>query len=121
MVMYLLSKGPWPAVRDFRGETALTCAAGEASTKMLRGLLEHMAGQGLNARSSDGKTALHCAVLYDEPDNLRALLVAGADPTIVDNDGRTSRQCAGDCTRRKSLAVFKVSIHKYYLSRWIIL
>jgi ankyrin repeat protein len=109
MTMYLLSTGPWPTVRDKDGETALMCAASCVSTKMLRGLLEHTAGQGLNDRSSDGKTALHCAVLHEYPDNVRTLLLAGADPTIVDVLQRTPRQLAEEIKRGKSIAVFKVS------------
>jgi ankyrin repeat protein len=109
MTMYLLSKGLRPTVRDDHGETALMCGAKWASTKVLQGLLEHTAGQGLNDRFSDGKTALHYAVLRDCHENVRALLLAGADPTIVDDLHMTPRQLADEFKRRKSIAVFKVS------------
>jgi ankyrin repeat protein len=109
MVAYLLSRGPWPTVRDKDGWTALMCGARSASIKVLQRLLEHTAGQGLNDRSSDGKTALHCAVLHNRPENVRALLQAGADPTIVDDLHRTPRMLAQqstDCPR--SAEVLKV-------------
>jgi ankyrin repeat protein len=109
MVMYLLSKGPWPTMRDGNGETALMCAARCASSKVLRSLLEYTEGQGLNDRSSDGNTALHYAVLHNRPDNVRVLLLAGADPTIVDVLQRTPRMLAQqdtDCPR--SAEVLKV-------------
>jgi ankyrin repeat protein len=109
MVMYLLSKGPWPTVRDGRGETALMCAARSASIKVLRRLLDHTAGQGLNDRSSDGKTALHYAVLHNRPENVRALLQAGADPAIVDDLQWTPRMLVQQDTAYQSSAeVFKV-------------
>jgi ankyrin repeat protein len=109
VAMYLLSKGPWPTVTNSRGETALMCAAGWASIRVLQRLLEHTAGQGLNDRSSDGRTALHYAVLHDHHDNVRALLLAGADPTIVDDLQRTPRMLTKqDTIRRKSVEVFKV-------------
>jgi ankyrin repeat protein len=109
MVMYLLSKGPWPTVRDQNGETALMCGARSAFIQVLQRLLEYTARQGLNDRSSDGKTALHYAVLDERPENVRALLLAGADPTIEDDLQRTPRMLAQqstDCPR--SAEVFKV-------------
>jgi ankyrin repeat protein len=109
MVIHLLSKGPWPTVRDGRGETALMCGARSASIKVLRRLLDHTAGQGLNDRSSDGKTALHYAVLHNRPENVRALLQAGADPAIGDDLQWTPRMLVQQGTAYQSSAeVFKV-------------
>jgi ankyrin repeat protein len=109
MVMYLLSKGPSPTVTNSRGETALMCGARWASMKVVRRLLEQTAGQGLNDRSNDGRTALHYAVLRDRHENVRVLLLAGADPTIVDDLQRTPRMLAQQgTTHRRSVEVFKV-------------
>jgi ankyrin repeat protein len=109
MVMYLLSTGPWPTVRDENGRTALMCGAGWASIKVLWSLLQHTARQELDARCSDGKTALHYAVLRDCHENVRALLLAGADPTIVDDLQRTPRMLAHQgAVHQKSAEVFKV-------------
>jgi ankyrin repeat protein len=105
MVMYLLSKGPWPTVRDKNRETALMCGARCASITVLRRLLEHTTGQGLNDRSTDGKTALHCAVVRDRPENVRALLLAGADPTIVDTRQRTPRMLTKQGMSRRRGAI----------------
>jgi ankyrin repeat protein len=101
MKMYLLSKGARPTLRDDRGETALMRGARWASIQVLRKLLEHTAGQGLNDRSSDGRTALHYAVLHDRPENVRALLLAGVDPTIMDTRRRTPRMLTKQGTNRR--------------------
>ncbi|RVE47639.1 hypothetical protein evm_007736 [Chilo suppressalis] len=42
----------------------------------------------LNIRNSDGMTALHLAVINNQPGMVRYLLVAGADPMCKDNWGR---------------------------------
>jgi ankyrin repeat protein len=110
-VTYLLSKGPWHTMRDQNGETALMimCGARWVSIRILQRFLEHTAGQGLNDRSNDGKTALHYAVLHNCHEHVRALLLAGADPTIEDDLQRTPRMLAQqDTDYPRSAEVFKV-------------
>jgi ankyrin len=109
MVVYLVSKGLPFAARDNSGTTALMYCARHCSVVQMRRLLEHTAGQGLNDRSSHGNTALHYAVLYYRHENVRALLQAGADPTIVDDLQKTPRMLAQQGTAHRSSAeVFKV-------------
>jgi len=52
------------------------------------------AGYPIDARSSDGVTALMIAASYDRADTLRFLLSAGGDPLAVDEDGKTALQLA---------------------------
>jgi ankyrin repeat protein len=117
IVVYLLANGLRPNMsnmRSNRGETALMCGARSPSIKVMRRLLRHMGaqsslgGQGLDERDNDGKAALHWAVCRNQPANVRALLVAGADPTIMDNNGKTPRECVEFSLRTESAAVFKV-------------
>jgi cytohesin len=111
LVDYLLRNGLTPSMRDDRGETALMCGARNPSVKVMWRLLGHMGGQGLDERDDDGKTALHWAVCRNQPENVRALLVAGADPTIVDNDGKTPRQWANRGHQHQCEDIFRVSTH----------
>jgi ankyrin repeat protein len=117
MVAYLLSIGFRPEVEDKYGTTALVCAAKSPCIRVLQMLLKYMGGQRLNEkektrRGQMGWTALHYAVRHNLPENVRALLLAGADPTIVDIYGRTPRGLAAEALFRgdsKCMAVFKVS------------
>jgi ankyrin repeat protein len=117
LVGYLLSNGLTPSMRDNRRETALMCGARSRSIRVMWRLLGHMGGKGLDERDNDGKTALHWAVCRYQPENVRALLVAGADPTIVDNDGETPRQCTEGSIRSETAAVFKVGARRNVGSR----
>jgi ankyrin repeat protein len=119
MTMYLLSKGACPTVANGHGATPLMCAAGWASIQVLRRVLEHAAGQGLNDRSSSGMTALHHAVFFDRPENVRALLLAGADPTIVDTRQRTPRMLTKQGTNRRRGAVHPSSVEVFKVRDWI--
>jgi ankyrin repeat protein len=120
MVTYLLSQGLLPNLRDNHGSTALMYAAMGISRgndmRSMQTLLEHMGGQGLDERNDAGRTALHFAVHHGRPANVRALLLAGADPTIMDNQGRSPRatdamRCGADCA-----VAFNVSAHGTFLS-----
>jgi ankyrin repeat protein len=104
MVAYLLDEGLESDIK------AIKCCARYGSIKTLEMLLGRMKGQGLDHRDSfDGSTALHEAVNNRNCDVLRALLMAGADPSIVDNRGRTPRALAQDRSRTRQMDVFKVS------------
>jgi ankyrin len=112
-VPYLLSEGLVPNLRDNQGETALMYAAMGISTgpdmEIMQTLLDYMGGEGLDERNNEGWTALHFAVNHGRPANVRALLVAGADPTIMDNQGRTPREIEGVRYQNQCAASFSVS------------
>jgi ankyrin repeat protein len=89
LVAQLLGHGARADTRDGDGVSALMLGAEGRSVGILRGLLQHIGGDGLDERDNAGHTALYIAVHHGRPANVRALLVAGADPTIMDNQGRT--------------------------------
>jgi ankyrin repeat protein len=111
MVAYLLGNGLSATLRTNRGVTPLMYGAGFSSIGVLQRLLEHMGGQGLDAVDEVRSTALHWAAFSNGSENVRALLVAGADPTIVDAWGRTPRAVAegGLHEHPEGLSVFNVS------------
>src|SRR5436190_7951472 len=57
------------------------------SPRVVKLLLEH--GANVPARTTNGKTPLHYAVMRVNAESVRLLLAAGADPNAKDNDGRT--------------------------------
>jgi len=91
------------AVRGFgdRGAiTALHLAAENGFVDAVVTLLETAAADGgdraslVDAQDSLGFTALHLAVQYQFANVVRALIVAGADPSLRTNDGLTARRIA---------------------------
>jgi ankyrin repeat protein len=91
LVALLLSKGAHANSRDRRGMTPCMWASDNGHLGVVKMLAQHMGGQGLEERSEDGCTALHCAAYWGREEVVRFLLLAGADPTITDNEGTTPR------------------------------
>lgn len=92
LTAFLLSKGAQADRKEKKGRTPLMLACDGNHLGVVRVLVEHMGGKGLEERNVDGYTALHCAVDNTcHADMVRFLLLAGADPTAVDNEGRTPR------------------------------
>jgi ankyrin repeat protein len=115
MVAYLLGKGLQPSITDNRRMTPLMYAAkrGDPETvRVLKRLLSYMHTHELDMGDAiGGKTALHWAVHEERPANVRALLVAGADPSIVNEWGRTPRMLAEDFDAPMCVAVLEVGTH----------
>jgi ankyrin repeat protein len=113
VVSYLLSQGLLPNLQDNQGETALMYATRGISTgpdmRIMKTLLKHMDGEGLDERDTMGRTAVYLAVNHGRPANIRALLLAGADPTIADAYGRVPRAGVGLPCYDKCVAAFSVS------------
>jgi hypothetical protein len=107
----LLEYGALADSSDNDGKTPLMKACERADLGVVRRLVQHMGGQGLNQQDAEGMTALHfiCTHRSDNAEVARTLLRAGADPTITDKWGRTPRQAALDASGgRHQLAVFDV-------------
>jgi ankyrin repeat protein len=88
---FLLSKGADASARDAYGKTPLMLACRARGAGVVRRILRHTGGQGLDESDDDGWTAMHCAIEAAQEEILSLLLLAGADPTIEANDGTTPR------------------------------
>lgn len=109
VVAFLLAKGAQATTRNDSGQTPLFSAAGSGRLGMVRLLLQHMEGQGLEDQDEDGATALHSAAVGNAGEVVRFLLLAGANPTARDNSGRTPRTLAEECGSSRCVAMFEVS------------
>lgn len=78
----------------------------------LQMLLKHMGGQTLDDRDKWGMTALRATVTWwctrAASKVVKVLLLAGADPSIPDNEGLTPRQKAEQSGRAPLVEIFKV-------------
>lgn len=63
----------------------LSCAADRANGSDILWLLK--LGVSVNVTDSNGRTALHRAVLNHNPNGMKALIAAGANPNLRDHDG----------------------------------
>jgi ankyrin repeat protein len=91
------------------GWTTLMMACKRDNLGVIRRLLQHMRGEGLNVRAPyHGWTALMLACLVEQAEMTRALLLAGADDTIADNSGFTPREIAQQSRVHPCRAVFQV-------------
>jgi ankyrin repeat protein len=86
----LLASGA-DAAPDRHGWTPLMAASGKVHTDIVELLLAHGCGD-VDAQGFNGYVALHYACTNGGAGVLRALLGAGADPHLVDRDGRTRMQ-----------------------------
>jgi ankyrin repeat protein len=103
VVALLLSKGAQANIRGEHGTTPLMWAAYKGHLGVVRMLVQHMGGARLDEMSYSGWTALHWAAHRGHEEVLRYLLLAGCDPTITDDHGRTPRGVAQG--RRHSICV----------------
>jgi ankyrin repeat protein len=112
----LLRKGAHANTRNQYGVTPLMSACVNDNLGMVKMLVQHLGGQGLDDGDDDGWTALHYAAYWGLEEILRCLLLAGADPSITDNEGRTPRASAEENQhdgrvverRVRSVAMFQV-------------
>ncbi len=94
----LLRLGADPTARNASGATPLMLAAEHGHAGSVRAILfpwEAAIGMGiLNATNAHGNTALHIAVLQDDPECVSSLLDAGAQSDLANADGLTAKQMA---------------------------
>jgi ankyrin repeat protein len=120
-VAFLLSKGARADTADRDGRTPLMAVVmsyllriREAPYQVgtTEALLQHVGTQGLNRRDAWGWTALHYATERYRKEDMRVLLLAGADPTIKDNKGRTSLELAKAKKHDLFARMWEVSIQR---------
>jgi ankyrin repeat protein len=114
----LLGEGANAYIRNVDGWTPLMLACDESRLGVVRVLLSHTGTRALQEKDAGGKTALHIAVearrrhywcQAGRAPVVRALLLAGADPTVTDHEGRTARVLAeGGESDPSCVAAFKV-------------
>ena len=92
LVAALIARGEPVNAADGYGFTPLMMAATQGDPELVQRLID--AGASLDARSSDGRTALMVGAetLGDRIGTVRALVNAGADRTIRDDDGHTAAE-----------------------------
>lgn len=125
-VALLLTHGAQKTIRDQMHWTPFMMACLRGHLGSVRLLVHHMGGQGLDDKDLDGHTALHLASERGRKEVVTFLLLSGADPTILNNKGKTPRQWAqeydgrdGDAEgRKRCIARLKVS-YLYYAERHI--
>jgi serine/threonine-protein phosphatase 6 regulatory ankyrin repeat subunit B len=117
IVAVLLSQGAHVDIKDRWGMTPLMAAAEWGHVGVVKMLLQHMGGQGLNQADNTGMTALLWASEKAREEIVRALLLAGADPTITDNKGRMPRAVAHEKRRQGCVKVFNVSRQESMFAR----
>jgi ankyrin repeat protein len=109
VVSALLSCGADSSKRSSsNGNTALMLASYGGHIGVVRQLLQHTGGRGLNETNGWGATALWWACSYGRVEVVRALLWAGADRTIA-RDGVTPRQVAQNNRHAECVALLDVS------------
>jgi ankyrin repeat protein len=93
-VAFLLSKGARADSRDNEGGTALMEASVYGHMGVVRVIVQHTGGRVVDEGNIHGWTALHLAASWGEEEVVRFLLLHGADPTFINNEGRTPRDTA---------------------------
>jgi hypothetical protein len=109
MVSFLITSGADLSRKGLQGQTALVSASWRSHVAVVRLLLRAMGGRGLNEREGGGGTALWNLCRNGHADGVRALLLAGADHTIADNDDRTPLQIAEERGHHECVALIQVS------------
>jgi ankyrin repeat protein len=108
LTAFLLSEGARANSRDDLEQTPLMWACTKGHLGVVRMLAQHMGEEGLKEQSREGKTPLHLAASNGHEKVVRNLLLAGADPTITDNKGRTPLALAERRERAGCVTAFKV-------------
>lgn len=90
----LLDRGEDPNVEDDFGLTALHCSAKKGDSKIVALLLAHGARVSSCAENWKGEMPIHYACKYGHPNIVKMLLMSGADPHVLTQDGRSPMDLA---------------------------
>jgi ankyrin repeat protein len=104
----LVGMGAQANSRDATSKTPLMCACEKGHLGVVRMLAQHIGEEGLKEKDANGKTVLHWAVEKGYHKAVKLLLLAGADPTITENEGRTPLALAERRERAGCVAAFEV-------------
>jgi ankyrin repeat protein len=74
---------------DETGKTILMQAVAQGFEEGVDHVLVKADVEAVNSATDDGTTALHCSIAPGNPAIVARLLAFGADPNVVDHDGRT--------------------------------
>ncbi|MBK8100721.1 MAG: ankyrin repeat domain-containing protein [Planctomycetes bacterium] len=107
MLRWLFAQGAEPA-RD--GGAALVEAANAGHADACRFLVQ--AGAPVDARTTFGWPALHCAAYNGNEATVAALLALGADPTARDDQGRDAASWAEENGKAASLALLQRALRQ---------
>lgn len=89
----LKAEGFNPATTDRDGNTYLHVATDQSDdARLVKALLA--VGLDVNQVNADGRTPLHDAARRSRAEMTRALLIAGADPTMLDSDSKSALDVA---------------------------
>jgi ankyrin repeat protein len=115
IVGYLVRQGAHADITDGM-RPIMAAAALLGHLGVVETLLQHTEGQGLDQTDNQGRTTLYWASENGHKEIVRALLLAGADPTITNSMGKTPRAIAHQMRRQGCVKVLKVSrqehVHK---------
>jgi ankyrin repeat protein len=89
LVAELLKKGAQVNVKDKDGMTPLMMTIKARRMEMAVMLLEHMEGEGLEAKDEQGRTAMHVAAQWGQAELVAVLVSKGAQVDVKDKDGNT--------------------------------
>jgi ankyrin repeat protein len=107
----LLQAGADPSRIPASNETMLIVATRNGRSGLVSLLLQHSPAALLNARDMVGCTALFIAIQNNHVDMACALIDAGADATICNNNGTTTLMVCSDVSMARSLLELGVDIH----------
>jgi ankyrin repeat protein len=111
VVALLVGMGAQANSKDAFSKTPLMWACEKGHRGVVCMLAQHMGEECLKEKDANGRTVLHWAVEKGYHEAVRFLLLAGADPTITDNEGRTPRALAeGEVERAECLAAVEVRV-----------
>ena len=111
-VRLLLKERADPNIAYADGDASLhTAVAADCSKQTIQGLMDY--GADVNAVNKRGRTALLLSCFYRHIDSVNVLLVAGADPTVADEEGFSCLHAAidGYCSKDTLQALIDHGTH----------
>lgn len=110
VVERLIERGADPTTGDDDDSSALMHVSGEGYVDLVRCFLKNPRSLAtINHQNLDGQTALYEACFNGHGEVVRMLLQAGADPTLIDNQGQAATDMATSRGHRACIKLLQVS------------